>query len=935
MSRLPRRRANVRSAALLFVIAALGVTPGNAADPTAGKPSDRSVEASRRLADAQRPARAAAISRKHGANPVSDMPFNKVPSEVLAEAFPTSASMGDPANYVRAERELLEAFSTRDVFQARAQVQESQAVANADGVSTDRFAIAAQDLTGDGLDDALSIEVQFRETDENFEILDTSLTGIRGTDGDIRWTNKIGEGWSGIFDTLVVVSPDLDGDGADDVLVLQLLIDDESWSGNCAIAACVSAEEVSYRWLVRAISGVDGSDLWTRTFDGRATVQEASAGALVAGTFVASVEATNAVVLPFISSDHDADGGTDIILNALDVRELFGYADAWGFVVGGLVFTDNIFVATNAEIASGKTGEPIDSRVAGYQPGGSLMLPAGNAVGDETGDLLWETFTDLNTPISCVSVVVGTCAGMFSEQLQIEMIDGTTRASAWSVVAADPEQGFAFAYPGLGDLNGDGAQDVILLTAADTLSIGALSGADGAGLWAREYDSYDIGFGPLGSIGGAPGMDFLVIEVVYNEDITVDLTRLDGGTGQDLFTTTIAPDGGGFYLFLYEAGDVDGDSVTDIATELYTFSPYASAFAIESGGTGASVFEYNGWRAHIPTDDLNGDGRDDLLTFDLVQHRQSLDVEMTALSMPAGSGAWSRSDRFMSSSYLSIAPGGNMDGDGGNDILTSTFQYVGNQGESRIAGLDGLDGSLSWTAGDSFTPPPPIGTGAIEGTVRDSAANALEQVCVEPYDAAGNPLGMSQTAADGSYVADELNAGEYRILVSDCTYSLFVDEWYNDAPTFAEATPIALADGGTVLGIDATLAQLPPATNDMIADALEMTALPFLDQRSTVEATNEPDEPELCAPIGATVWYRFTATTDGTVAADTFGSDFDTVLSAYGDPPSGSTALACSDDFNNLQSKITFEIFAGQTYYVQAGGFGGEIGKLKLSVDLA
>jgi len=217
--------------------------------------------------------------------------------------------------------------------------------------------------------------------------------------------------------------------------------------------------------------------------------------------------------------------------------------------------------------------------------------------------------------------------------------------------------------------------------------------------------------------------------------------------------------------------------------------------------------------------------------------------------------------------------------------------------------------------------------------VTDAAGNPVPDICVQPYDATGAGLEPSYTAADGTYAALELSAGTYKIKFRDCGPGTFYSQWYAGALTFEAATPLTIADGETLSGIDAALVNLPGPVNDNMADALDLT-LPATDERTTIGATLEAGEPQACGFSSTTVWYRFTAPADGIVSANTFGSSFDTILSAYvGDPSSGSQ-VACNDDFDGWQSKIDFDVVEGQTYYLQAGGYEDQAGRLELTVTI-
>jgi PKD repeat protein len=73
------------------------------------------------------------------------------------------------------------------------------------------------------------------------------------------------------------------------------------------------------------------------------------------------------------------------------------------------------------------------------------------------------------------------------------------------------------------------------------------------------------------------------------------------------------------------------------------------------------------------------------------------------------------------------------------------------------------------------------------------------------------------------------------------------------------------------------------------------------------------------------------------IQADTFGSGYDTVLSAWTGTQGALSLIACNDDFSGLQSKIDFQATGGTTYYFMvafccgSGGNGG--GSLQLSVN--
>ena len=90
-----------------------------------------------------------------------------------------------------------------------------------------------------------------------------------------------------------------------------------------------------------------------------------------------------------------------------------------------------------------------------------------------------------------------------------------------------------------------------------------------------------------------------------------------------------------------------------------------------------------------------------------------------------------------------------------------------------------------------------------------------------------------------------------------------------------------------------------------------------------------------------TVWYRVTGT-GAPITIDTAGSDFDTVLAVYVQEDLGAgpvmTEVACNDDVpltvgRSLQASVTVDGTAGVTYWIQAGGWRNEWGRLHISVN--
>jgi hypothetical protein len=148
------------------------------------------------------------------------------------------------------------------------------------------------------------------------------------------------------------------------------------------------------------------------------------------------------------------------------------------------------------------------------------------------------------------------------------------------------------------------------------------------------------------------------------------------------------------------------------------------------------------------------------------------------------------------------------------------------------------------------------------------------------------------------------------------------------------STVLAALAAMAVISVSGVSMAQPPS-NDDIDNATVVTALPFSEQISTVEATTAADDPD-CAGNGPTVWYEFTPSENVRIRATTFGSDYDTTLSAYVGQRGGLTQVACNDDALGLQSRIDFEAAAGTTYFLMVGACcGGAGGSLVFNIDVA
>ena len=97
------------------------------------------------------------------------------------------------------------------------------------------------------------------------------------------------------------------------------------------------------------------------------------------------------------------------------------------------------------------------------------------------------------------------------------------------------------------------------------------------------------------------------------------------------------------------------------------------------------------------------------------------------------------------------------------------------------------------------------GGASISGTVRDTAGAPLAGVCVEAQDAQWH-YASAQTAANGTYRIDLPTPGSY-VVRFGCYNGPWVVVYWPSAIQRAAATPVEAAEGQSVTGIDAALAQ--------------------------------------------------------------------------------------------------------------------------------
>jgi hypothetical protein len=134
--------------------------------------------------------------------------------------------------------------------------------------------------------------------------------------------------------------------------------------------------------------------------------------------------------------------------------------------------------------------------------------------------------------------------------------------------------------------------------------------------------------------------------------------------------------------------------------------------------------------------------------------------------------------------------------------------------------------------------------------------------------------------------------------------------------------------------IQVNLEQLNPPGNDNFASPEVVTGLPFSTTVDVTDATHEPDEPQYCYGMDATVWYSFTPTETMLLRANALGSSVAGNVNIYSSSGAGFAGL----QFLNCSGPTgspSFLAEAGQTYYLQVGSAFGESGTVNVNLKPA
>ncbi len=131
---------------------------------------------------------------------------------------------------------------------------------------------------------------------------------------------------------------------------------------------------------------------------------------------------------------------------------------------------------------------------------------------------------------------------------------------------------------------------------------------------------------------------------------------------------------------------------------------------------------------------------------------------------------------------------------------------------------------------------------------------------------------------------------------------------------------------------------LTRAINDGFTNRLSLAGATVQTGSANCFATKESGEPNHGNELGgASVWWTWTAPTDGLTVIETEGSSFDTLLGVYtGAVLTNLVLVAQNDDISTNQptSRVSFRASARTSYQIAVDGFNGDLGMIVLQISM-
>lgn len=352
-----------------------------------------------------------------------------------------------------------------------------------------------------------------------------------------------------------------------------------------------------------------------------------------------------------------------------------------------------------------------------------MLVCAGTAVADDTGGVTFENVTWLWSETHAQS--------WYDADIEIYPIDLDGDGREDAILKDNDEIIAKRGYDGehlwersgigdlilVGDLDGDGGEDIL-----DHESVTAIRGLDGTDMW--DWWGWVSTVIPAGDISGDGKKDVIIIERsdsdyveigddVWCEDVSIyALNGTDGSiiweiwpwtisswTWFDSNTTVSVPE-------VLPTQDLNGDNKDDIAVILSVVSVVEFMGTFEEHSTQVILLDSANVRHELgsktfhgdflsltPAGDLDGDNMSDMILKigNDMGDNTTIAISVGELLIWGGeSMLWGEDGNF------SVIPAGDLDGDGKEDVLLNYFDEEENGWDTAVAAKRGYDGSNLW-----------------------------------------------------------------------------------------------------------------------------------------------------------------------------------------------------------------------------------------------
>lgn len=278
----------------------------------------------------------------------------------------------------------------------------------------------------------------------------------------------------------------------------------------------------------------------------------------------------------------------------------------------------------------------------------------------------------------------------------------------------------------------------------------------------------------------------------------------------------------------------------------------------------------------------------------------------------------------------------NDDSGGGYQSQLSIPATAGQVYHIQVDGYSRNSGAIVLTLTHDGPPAPPENVAPVDMSL---AGNQISEN--QPVGSLVGVLSTIDSDAEDSFVYQlvggegDISNGLFRIVGNELRTNVILD--FESQPSHSvrvrstDAGGLAVEKTFVVEVLNESEPAVPP--NDLFADRFELTGISATVFGTNIDATVEAGEP-INFNGGRSVWWTWTAPSDGTVVIDTFGSDFDTTLAMYlGSTLTTLTRLTRNDDAVGLQSRVALDVREGTAYHIAVDGYAMAAGSIALNLQ--